>query len=285
MSVRGASHMIAHTIPFLLRNQGDLEMADRCFSSLQNTKDSIVVLFNQGYMTNEELVDFLVQYKIEFHILGKGVNVGIPAARAACMEYIWSKMPECDFISEIHVDMIFPTNWCKPLIKFLDRSEEPMVCPGIVTQFGEVHPLAKNIQSVQVPDSTSAIIELCDRLKEDKICQGFVHPVVHKSQVLKEIGGYDTGFLTGKQGYEDDSLLLGYSYYLGTKRAWKPKCYLESYVYHASLAQRATLENIHAEFAANKEGLFRQYGAYGFKQLARIHNNAEFLRLFDQFRH
>lgn len=273
--------MIVHTLPFLLRDQHDLDMAEACFGSLQNTGNICVVLFNQGYMNNTELKKYLKKYRISFHVLGSGQNEGIPAARKACMDYIWANMPEARYISEIHVDMIFPENWHKPLIKYLETIDEPMVCPGIFTQFGEIHPLAKNVKSLEVPVGLEKIIDLCDELREDREIEGFVHPVVHRAEALKCIGGYDTRFLSGKQGFEDDSILLGYRYYMGTRIDWKPKSCLASYVYHASLAQRTTLQNTAEEFNINLNGLFRQYGAYGFMQLARIHGNNDFMQLFN----
>lgn len=271
--------MIVHTLPFLLRDRNDLGMADKCFKSLQSTPDSHVVLFNQGYMSNNELADYLAKFNLKFSILGGARNEGIPAARQSCLNYIWENIPECRFISEIHVDMIFPADWHIPLVEYLESHDEPMVCPGIVTQFGEIHPWKKNIKSLEIPADPEEIIDLCRSLREEKICEGFIHPVVHKTGALKRVGGYDTRLLKGKQGYEDDSILLGYRYYMGTRTNWKPKSYLASYVYHASLAQRTTLHNAAEEFAVNLNGLFKQYGVYGFLQLAEIHGNTDFLNL------
>lgn len=271
--------MIVHTLPFLLRDQNDLTMADNCFASLQKTEDTCVILFNQGYMNNTELSAYLSNYRIKFVVLGSGQNVGIPAARQQCMEYIWENIPECRFISEIHVDMIFPASWHLPLVKYLETNDEPMVCPGIITQFGAICPPSQVVQSPEMPAVPEAIIALCEKLKDDKVCEGFVHPVVHKSDVLKRIGGYDTRLLKGQQGYEDDSILLGYRYYMGTRTDWKPKICMASYVYHATLAQRMSVCNSSEEFMVNFNGLCKQYGVYGLLQLAEIHGNNHFLTL------
>jgi hypothetical protein len=272
--------VIIHTLPFLLRDSNDLKLADDCFQSLQNTDAiCIVILFNQGYMNNIELKKYLENYRIDFHILGDGSNEGIPRARQKCMEYIWQNYPHCRFISEIHLDMIFPKDWHRPLTEYLSKHDEPMICPGIITQFGEIHPLKKNVKSLEIPSGYQAIIQLCEKLEEDKVVEGFVHPVVHRVDSLKKIGGYDVRVLKGKQGYEDDSILLGYRYFMGIRTNWKPKSYLASYVFHATLAQRTTLCSVSEEFMINLNGLFKQYGAYGFLQLAEIHNNEEFLRI------
>ncbi|ADG81825.1 hypothetical protein [Thermincola potens] len=271
--------MLVHTLTFLLRDENDLKMADKCFNSLQQTKDTCIVVYNQGYMTNSELSEYLCDYRFTFHILGCGENEGIPVARQRCMKYIWENLPQYKFVSEIHVDMIFPANWHVPLIKYLETHDEPMICPGIITQFGEIHPWKKGTKSIDIPLEPEEIISLCQSLREEKLCEGFVHPVIHKIEALKKVGGYDTRLLKGKQGYEDDSLLLGYRYYMGTRTGWKPKCYLASYVYHASMAQRTTLQNITEEFMINLNGLFKQYGSYGFLQLAEIHGSKDFLHL------
>lgn len=73
--------------------------------------------------------------------------------------------------------------------------------------------------------------------------------------------------------------MLGFRYYMGTRTDWKPKCCLASYVYHATMAQRMTLVNTPETFMVNLNGLFKQYGAYGFLQLAEIHGSGEFRSL------
>lgn len=277
--VRGGSALIAHTLPFLLRDPSDLTMAEQGLKSLENSPDCCVVLYNQGYLSNSELLDFLGRFKLKFYVLGSGQNVGIPIARQECMKFIWSNLPEYQYISEIHVDMIFPPQWHQSLVQYLETQDEPMISPGIITQFGEIHPVGKNVRCLIIPDSPEEIIKLCQGLTQVRTHEGFVHPVVHKTAILKEIGGYDTRFLQGKQGYEDDSLLLGYRYYMGTRSSWKPKCYLGSFVYHATLAQRTTVCNTPQEFMINQQALFRQYGVYGLLQLAEIHGSEHFLQL------
>lgn len=275
--------MIIHTLPFLLRDKNDIKMADECFESLRNSDPQcVIVLFNQGFMSNAELKKYLRKYEIEFHILGEGHNVGIPYARESCMTYIWKNFQECKFISEIHVDMLFPQGWYKPLISYLESNDEPMITPGIITQFGEIHPCKRGFKSFEMPNNVSEILKICESLQEDRVVtEGFVHPVIHKSEALKEIGGYHSRLLRGKQGYEDDSVLLGYRYYMGTRNNWKPKAYLASYVYHATMAQRMSLANINSEFRTNLNGLFKQYGSYGFLQLAKIHDSEEFKNMAD----
>jgi hypothetical protein len=271
--------VIVHIITFLLRDEKDLIIANNCFGSLEKTPDTCVVLYNQGYMTNAQMKKYLEKFQMEFHVLGRGCNEGIAKARQACIEYVWENLPECRYIAELHVDMLFPPDWHKPLVEYLKTHDEPIISPGIVTQYGEIQPLKKNVKSLNILEEPESIIKICQNLREDKICEGFVSPVVFKNSVLQQLGGYDTRFLKGKQAYEDDSILLGFRYYMGLRYNWKPKCCLASYVYHATLAQRMSLKHSPEDFMVNLNGLFKQYGAYGFLQLAEIHGNAEFIGL------
>jgi hypothetical protein len=232
---------------------------------------------------DKELEDFLKQFKLTFHILGNGNNnIGIPRARQACFEFVWKHYDNVPYISEIHVDMIFPPNWYVPLIKYLEKTDEPMISPGIITKTGEVFP--KGEGNYRLPKKVDEIINLLQEVSENKIIKGFVHPVIHKSSILKFLGGYDLQFLKGKQAYEDDSLLLGYLYYMGIRTDWAPKVNFNSMVYHAYMFQRMTLKDMQVEHKINLEGLFRQYGAYGLKHLSKLHigeSKSHFSELFD----
>jgi len=268
---------IAYTLPFMLISDTDLQMADECFKSLSTgNADGILVLYNQGPLSNKQLEIFLSKYPIENVILGNGENIGIPAARQACFKYIWNNLPEVLFVSEIHVDMIFTSDWVKVLTQWLKSNDEPMIAPGILTAFGELHPEQKGIKSIEIPSDYSSILALLPLLTTDSLAEGLVHPVIHKAETLKAIGGYDTRFLTGQQGFEDDSLLLGYRFYMGVRNNWKPKACLKTRVFHKSLAQRVYLQNMQSECAKNLEGLIKQYGVYGLEQLDRMHCNKTF---------
>lgn len=257
-------------------------MAEMCLSTLAQSKENNIVIYNQGPLSNEEVMAFASKFRIVTTVIGSGTNIGIPRGRQSCFEHIWDNINQVKYISEIHLDMKFPSDWYQPLIEFLDSSDEPMISPGIVTRFGEMQPDGSNHQHVPLAD-VDGFVNSLSKLTSDRIEIGFVHPVIHKSDILREIGGYDHHFLHGKQGFEDDSLLLGYLYYMGTRTHWQPKCYLKSRVYHASMAQRTTLENFKSEIQLNLQGLMKQYGAYGFKHLARVHSNSTlFLDLYNQ---
>jgi len=268
---------IVHTMPFMILKENELKMAENCLKSFAEANaNEPLVLYNQGYLTNNELIDFINQFKLNFIILGEGRNIGIPAARQSCFEYIWNNIPSTKYISELHVDMIFTKGWSETIIEYLKKSKEPMLSPGILTVYGELHPHKKGEKSASVPNDTKELKSLLEMLATDRMCEGFVHPVIHKSDVLKEIGGYDLDFLKGQQGYEDDSILLGYRYYMGTGANWRPKAYLKAMVYHISLAQRMQMKNIQNETSKNLDGLIKQYGVYGLKQLSQIHGNDSF---------
>ncbi|MFD0694591.1 hypothetical protein ACFQZT_10855 [Paenibacillus sp. GCM10027628] len=265
---------IIHTLPLLIREgiwrSIDLDMLQAGLNSLNASKDRLVVIYNQGCLTHDELNTMLDSLSVSAILLGQGDNVGITQARQACFEYIWNHFPNVRYISEIHVDMLFPPNWYAPLLDYLAQSDEPMISPGIVTGYGELQPIGERMN---VSSSSEEILAQLKCLSREQIHEGFVHPVVHKTSVLQEIGGYDTRFLRGKQGYEDDSLLLGYLYYMGTRTNWRPKCCLQSWVYHLTLAQRMSLSDKQMDFELNEEGLFQQYGVYGLQRLSEIHRN------------
>lgn len=279
---------IIHTLPFFVRGERkeqDLRLIQACFQSLSQTENSLVVIYNQGCMSEAEIENALSQYNLEYIIIGEGHNVGIPMARQKCFEYIWANYPNVPYASEIHVDMIFPKDWHKPIIEFLEQSNEPMASPCLLTRAGELHPLYRTRVMVQMPEITvNNVLSLLQKISSQYYSQepqeGFVHPVIHKSNILRQVGGYDLKFLTGKQGYEDDSLLLGYSYYMGTASSWRPKCIPTSWVYHETLAQRTSLGDMNEDMNKNLDGLIQQYGAYGIKELARIHGGSHFESIY-----
>ncbi|MGE7623343.1 hypothetical protein ACQKMD_09875 [Viridibacillus sp. NPDC096237] len=263
---------IIHTMP-LIYHPSDLIMFEQCFESLGESDEKFVVIYNQGNLSKSTLEAKLAHYKIPNVILGNGENMGIAQARQKCFEYIWDNFKEVDYISEIHLDMVFPENWYESLTHFLDTTDEPMVSPGILTSCGELQPIG---QFIVLPEYKEDMISVLKSFSQEEVRERFVHPVIHKAKALKAIGGYDLQFFKGKQGYEDDSLLLGYFYYMGTRTNWRPKCYLKSWVYHATMAQRMSVPDKHLDFQTNKEGLFLQYGAYGMKHLSHLHQNQAF---------
>lgn len=273
---------IIHSLPCLIRSthmDTDLNMARLCIQSLAASVRQTVVIYNQGALSNNELTRFLSQFSLDFIVLGDAQNVGIAKARQACFEYIWSHEKNVSYISEIHLDMMFPQYWYTSLIDYLKRTDEPMVSPGILTSNAELHPQMTYVEQLIETMSQGEILLLLASLESDTVLEGFVHPVIHKSKILMEVGGYDTKFLSGKQGYEDDSLLLGYLYYMGTKTKWKPKCYLKTCVYHATMAQRMSLADKEPEFDKNLLGLKRQYGVYGLIHLGNLHRQGNYFSI------
>jgi hypothetical protein len=97
------------------------------------------------------------------------------------------------------------------------------------------------------------------------------------SEILKATGGYNVQFLKGGQCFEDDSMLLGYYYYYGTKANWHPKIYFGSVVYHAVAGQR---NGVSGNVMVNFNGLVRQYGAMGLKALCGLHESQWHKRFF-----
>lgn len=264
------SRKLIHTMLVLLREGSlaeDLFMLSTCLKSMEKSTYRTVIIYNQGCYTNEKLGECLSEYDLEIQIIGKGKNAGIPAGRQACFEYIWEKYPDTKFISETHMDMYFCEGWEEPLVEYLESHDEPVICSGIVDRRGIVEGLGKK---ATLPKDYSDYGEFLLALREDRLLHGFTHPCVHSSEILKLVGGYDCSFLTGKQCFEDDSLLLGYFYYYGTRMKWYPKINLNSVSYHAVAAQRRSLND---SILINYNGLVRQYGAMGLRHLCEIHKS------------
>ncbi|NRD79497.1 hypothetical protein HPT25_19225 [Bacillus sp. BRMEA1] len=264
---------VIHTMPVLIRNQDDLSMLITCLESLAKSEEHpMVILYNQGNLTNADLTNVIEPYIKKYHIIGAGKNDGIPFARQACFEYVWAHYPECIYLTEIHPDMIFSPHWTDPLQEFLEtHPNEPCVCPGILTASGEWHPYKKGIPITAIPKSMDQLLTVLDEHKTAKVVEGFVHPVMHRSSDLKKIGGYQLSDLPGMQGYEDDYLLLSYFHILRLPATWKPKAYLQSCVFHYTMAQRMSLPNIEQEANKNLEGIIRRFGTQGLQDLKHIH--------------
>lgn len=268
---------LIHTLLFLLRPEKkseDIKLAEINLKSLEKSSFRTLVVYNQGPLSNVELEDFLRQFNLECIVIGSAVNVGITASRQQCFQYIWDNYPDTEFISELHMDMIFTHHWEDAILDFLNNNDEPMMSVGIINKRGEM-PYLDDTKYV-IPSSSEEYDSFLSGLRCDKIVHGFTHPCIHKAEILKEIGGYDARFLNGKQSFEDDSLLLGYFYYYGTKKNWYPKINYNSVVYHAVALQRLDLQryDLYDNLFANLNGLIKQYGAMGLKNLIHLHNSA-----------
>ncbi len=267
---------LVHTLLFLLREgkeKEDSAMASACLKSLEKSTYKTVVIYNQGGIGGDKLKEELKQYNLETHVIGEGVNVGTAAGRQKCFEYIWQNLSDTQYISEIHPDMVFTWHWEDPLVEYLESNEEPLISCGIVDQNGSMPFLNR---TVTILEGSHGNDDFLAGLRTDQVIRGFTCPCVHVSAILKVTGGYNVAFLKGRQCYEDDSMLLGYYYYYGTKRSWHPLINYNSVVYHAVAGQRLDMSgNVFDNF----NGLVRQYGAMGLKALASIHES-EWHRLF-----
>ncbi|WP_232436774.1 glycosyltransferase family 2 protein [Paenibacillus senegalimassiliensis] len=278
-----SGNSIIHTLPLLIRQttrEKDLSMTLECLRSLSRSPEHHVIVYHQGELNRNELEHLLFRSGVTAEVLGDGHNVGIAQARQACFEHIYTHYSDTPYISEIHVDMYFPENWYLPLIQYLDDHDDPMICPGILTSSGELLPLK---QQVTLPENEQELLALLASLPQSGVRPGFVHPVIHRREALESVGGYDLRYFAGKQGYEDDSLLIGYANYMGTRTDWRPKCLLSSWVYHATMAQRMSLPDKWTDFDLNRKALLRQYGGYGLEQLALLHDNPDFKVMLEHY--
>jgi hypothetical protein len=266
---------LIHTLLFMFRQDRLLEdqaMAVRCLKSLEKGTYKTVVVYNQGFLTNKQAEEFLSPFDLNCIVIGNGTNVGIVAGRQACFTYIWDNYPDTEYISEIHLDMIFPHNWEDALVSYLDHHDEPVIASGIVDAHKILNFLDETVE--RLPEEYDQVEEFLTNLRRDKIVHGFTNPCVHVSKIFREVGGYNTNFLKGRQCFEDDSMLLGYYYYYGTKANWYPKVNYNTVVYHAIAGQRMTLVEFNDNIQINYNGLIRQYGAMGLKHLTTLHKSA-----------
>jgi len=262
---------LIHTLLFLLRENrltNDLALAKACLQSLEGSAYKTVVVFNQGFFTGDKLKEFLNEFKLDFYVIGEGVNVGTTAGRQRCFEYVWENFADCGYISELHLDMIFPERWEDAMTDYLNTHGEPMVSCGIVDSQGNMPFLNKTAVLPQAKEEYDAFLQ---GLREDIILHGFTNPCIHVSQILKKAGGYNPSFFKGGQCFEDDSMLLGYYYYYGTRQNWYPKINFNSVVYHAIAGQRL---NMVGDVMVNFNGLVKQYGLMGLKHLSALHKSA-----------
>jgi len=261
---------LVHTLLFMLRENrlaDDIAMVEACFKSLEGSANPTVVVYNQGGWTGPQTRAFLAGFQLDAHVIGEGVNVGTAIGRQCCFEYIWRTFPDCKYISELHLDMIFPNLWENALTDYLDLHDEPMVCSGIIDAKGGMPFLGIN---VPLPQDTEAYDSFLKSLQEDKIVDGFTNPCIHVSSILKAAGGYNSQFLRGPQCFEDDSMLLGYFYYYGLRQNWHPKVNFNTVVYHAVAGQRL---DMNGDVKTNFDGLVKQYGAMGLKHLSNLHKS------------
>ena len=262
--------MLVHTLLFMIREKRlaeDIAMARACLKSLEGSAHPTVVVYNQGFWTGPQVRAFLAGFRLNIHVIGEGVNAGTAAGRQRCFEYIWKTFPECGYISELHLDMIFPGRWEEALTDYLERHDEPMVCAGIIDHNGSMPFLGKQ---AALPESTDAYAAFLGSLREDKVLHGFTNPCIHASAILKAAGGYDPQFLKGSQCFEDDSMLLGYYYYYGIRHNWHPQINFNTVVYHAVAGQRL---GINGDVKINFDGLVKQYGLMGLTHLSALHRS------------
>lgn len=258
---------LVHTLLFMFNKTTDMPLAHNCLKSLESSTYTTVVIYNQGSLSNEEVEKFVSPFKLSCHVIGEGTNVGTTVGRQQCFTYIWENLPDTIYISELHLDMSFVPHWEDPLIQYLENNDEPLIGCGIMDSSGALPFLDQKISTPQVPLST---VEFLLQLRTDRIVPGFTNPCIHVSEILKEAGGYNPGFLKGNSCFEDDSMLLGYYYYYGTKRNWHPKVNYNSVVYHAVAGQRTSVES---KMMDNYHGLIKQYGFMGLKALSTLHTS------------
>lgn len=271
---------LIHTLLFMLRPNyiaEDLQLATTCLRSLEKSAYTEVVVYNQGFWDNKDVEAFLQGFALKCTVIGDGINVGTVIGRQSCFEHVWRQMPDTEMLSELHLDMIFTHQWEAPLVAYLDTHDQPLVSCGIVDKDGAMSFL--ETPPAPLPPLEGDMDTYLVNLRRDQVVHGFTNPCIHKSAILRATGGYNASFLTGKQAYEDDSMLLGYYYYYGTRADWKPQVCYQSVVYHHLAGQRLGMND---SVMINYGGLVRQYGATGLLHLSRLHRSPWHIRFFSE---
>ncbi|MDR1663603.1 MAG: hypothetical protein LBR83_01595 [Clostridiales bacterium] len=271
---------LIHTLLFMLRRESldyDLLLAKRCLSTLENCTHKDVLVYNQGFWSNSELADYLKAYRLNFTVIGEGKNVGILNGRQECFLHIWNAL-DVKYISELHLDMAFMRNWEDHLINALvAAADEPLMCSGIVEKNGWIY-FREDYAGVP-PEDLNELEHFLKGLCRKVIVPGFTHPCIHRAEMLKAIGGIDRRFLKGAQGFDDDSMLLGYRYYLGARHNWRPKINFNTLCVHDVAGQRCSDKNGERE---NFLGVVKMYGAKGVKELAEMHVSSGHRQFFSE---
>lgn len=272
---------IAYSIPAFIRSEEeykklDLKMISNVLYSAEGDDDVIFIFYNQGCLSNDELDGLIQNFNIRYEIIGEGKNVGIPKARQEVFEYVWENYSDIPYQVELHLDMILYNKWYLPITDYLDTHEdEPCMAPAIINGFGG-YTMGGN-DNVKIDGKTlEEAIDFLSKIKVDDIVRGFFHPIVHNSRILKEVGGIDLRFLKGNQGFEDYAILISYYNYIGSKKKWYPKANGNTTVFHNLVTQRGTVGGVMESIAINEEGLYRQFGANGFKVLSEMLDDNEY---------
>lgn len=280
---------IAYSIPAFIRSEEiyvnhDFSMFNNLLLSCQGDDDTVFVFYNQGCLSNDQLNTVLQNYNIKFHIIGNGVNVGIPKARQEIFQFVWSNYPNIPYQVELHLDMLLYPKWYIPITDYLDSNpQEPCMAPAIINGFGGYSHSSTNLYKIVGLRLDEGMAYL-QNIKVDKIIKGFYHPIIHNSNILKEVGGIDLRFLKGGQGFEDYAILIAYYNYLGTKANWYPKSNGNTTVFHNLLTQRHTISDVKESIIINEEGLYHQFGAYGFKVLSKMLDDTEYTGKIYEYR-
>ncbi len=273
---------VIHTLMFILRNKREISLSELTLKSLADSSPgAFVVIYNLGVLSNRELERKLSRYDLRFKILGKGRKNKLSQAKMACFNYIWVNYPQAEYISEIDLGMIFSNQWVDKLINFLEENkEEPLVSPKVLTSAGELYPQGDKQDLIDnVPQNNLIRMkELLVTLEDEGVREGVSLPIMHRSDMLQDIGGYDTRFFKAKEGYEEESILLAYRYYLGLRNNWKPKSYNGVVVYNDNFQKSLNLVD-DEEINQNLQGLICQYGIRGLLELKQIYSDDKFKEL------
>ncbi|WP_010491039.1 hypothetical protein [Paenibacillus elgii] len=66
---------VVHTMPALIRHETDMQMFRQCLSSLERAeRRAVLVLHNQGRLTNDRLLETVSSFEMDAHVIGAGCS-------------------------------------------------------------------------------------------------------------------------------------------------------------------------------------------------------------------
>jgi len=165
-------------------------------------------LFAWDNNSTDETREFLNSLNVEKKITEYNDNLGIVIPRIKLYEQM--KEEGCDFLLEIHADMLFPKFWITELLKIDDKK-------AIIL---EPHILQTN-RKIDLQTVESKIKSLREEKVYKKCLQ--VHPWLVKIDMLEKIGGYYDDIYSPQRCEDDDLVwrILSNGYEIrSTKNSW-----------------------------------------------------------------
>jgi len=221
-------------------------------SDLVSYNYKLVIVDNAS--TDESIRWIKNNIKNEVDIISLPENKGIAKARNIANSHLL-KHYDCDYIIEIHNDMVFPKVWLSPLVEIMERDKEKkigMICSGLITPKGfwgspkyalrDEEILNKGFESIQ-----SEITDIAQKTYRDKISRGLQHPFLKRKEA----------YLPYNEDFEGSNFEDTLDLFMIEKNGYKSLVTLKSFVFHNYHSTRIILSgNKWNEYYYNNKKIF-----------------------------